>query len=70
VYDEGVSYVQQREPEVVSPQPSRGTASRWYYCTEPAGYYPYVQQCSRPWVAVRPNAVPPAGSAPSGAPPQ
>jgi hypothetical protein len=70
VYDEGVSYVQQREPEVVSPQPSRGTASHWYYCTEPAGYYPYVQQCSRPWVAVRPNAVPPAGSAPSGAPPQ
>lgn len=28
----------------------------WYYCTEPAGYYPYVNTCSRPWIAVQPAA--------------
>jgi hypothetical protein len=66
--DEELSYVQQPQAEVVAP-PARRAASYWYYCTEPAGYYPYVQQCARPWIAVQPNAVPPAGSAP-GAPAQ
>ena len=66
ISDEAVGYVQQREAEIVVPPPAR--KSHWYYCTDPAGYYPYVQQCERPWVAVQPNAVPPPGSAPSGAP--
>jgi hypothetical protein len=26
----------------------------WYYCNEPAGYYPYVQECNSPWVKVNP----------------
>jgi hypothetical protein len=21
----------------------------WYYCTDPAGYYPYVSECSVTW---------------------
>jgi hypothetical protein len=65
--DEDLSYVQQPQAEIVAPQSNRG-ATYWYYCTEPAGYYPYVQQCAKPWIAVQPNAVPPAGSAPAGAP--
>jgi hypothetical protein len=24
----------------------------WYYCADPAGYYPYVTQCNTEWQAV------------------
>jgi len=24
----------------------------WYYCSEPAGYYPYVSQCNTSWQTV------------------
>ena len=24
----------------------------WYYCSDPAGYYPYVSQCNTSWQAV------------------
>jgi hypothetical protein len=66
VLNEGVTYVQQAQAEVAPPPPpTRQPTSYWYYCTEPAGYFPYVQQCTRPWVAVLPQAVPPVGSAPS-----
>ena len=27
----------------------------WYYCTEPAGYFPYVQNCNRAWIPVTPQ---------------
>ena len=27
----------------------------WYYCRNPAGYYPYVPYCRVPWRAVRPE---------------
>jgi hypothetical protein len=37
----------------------QGQANFWYYCTDPAGYYPYVQGCSKAWVQVTPQAVPP-----------
>ncbi len=30
----------------------------WYYCTDPAGYYPYVQNCSKPWMTVLPQGAP------------
>ena len=34
----------------------------WYYCPEPAGYYPYVQNCTQAWVSVDPRTVaPPPG---------
>ena len=62
------SYVQQPQAEVVAPQPSRRTASYWYYCTEPAGYYPYVQQCARPWIAVQPQRRATGRQCPVGAP--
>ncbi|HUO91681.1 MAG TPA: hypothetical protein VMU22_02115 [Rhizomicrobium sp.] len=28
----------------------------WYYCEDPAGYYPYVQQCNGPWEPVPPSS--------------
>jgi hypothetical protein len=27
----------------------------WYYCSDPAGYYPYVQQCNVQWQPVPPS---------------
>ena len=30
----------------------------WYYCPEPGGYYPYVQNCPRGWQPVVPSAPP------------
>ena len=44
----------------VSPAPSAQAAAPvyWYYCTEPAGYFPYVQSCNRAWIPVVPQSVP------------
>jgi hypothetical protein len=36
----------------------------WYYCTNPAGYFPYVQNCNEPWMKVVPP--PPSPATPSG----
>lgn len=30
-------------------------SSYWYYCTQPAGYFPYVQNCGQPWMKVVPQ---------------
>jgi hypothetical protein len=45
----------QRAPEVL-----------WNYCTDPPGYYPYVQTCNATWIAVRPQDVPPPRDAAAG----
>ena len=29
-----------------------GNSYTWYYCSDPAGYYPYVAQCNTGWQAV------------------
>jgi hypothetical protein len=39
------------ERPAVTVQPESGN---WYYCVDPAGYFPYVGACNRPWVAVTP----------------
>ena len=38
--------------------PSQNPANYWYYCADPAGYYPYVQSCPRGWMQVVPQNVP------------
>ena len=37
-------------PVGLAPQPA--ASAYWYYCARPAGYYPYVPRCSRPWQRV------------------
>jgi hypothetical protein len=32
--------------------PAAPATSYWYYCQNPAGYYPYVQQCPTQWQPV------------------
>lgn len=50
--------VTQQEPTVyiergAEQQPASGY---WYYCEDPKGYYPYVQQCPQGWMTVVPSA--------------
>ncbi|MEX2482089.1 MAG: hypothetical protein WD928_14630 [Gammaproteobacteria bacterium] len=55
-------YIQRPQASAPQPAPATASANVWYYCTEPAGYYPYVQNCTRPWVSVDPSTVaPPPG---------
>ena len=43
------------QPQVYSdPAPSR--SSYWYYCQNPQGYYPYVQNCPAGWTQVVPQS--------------
>lgn len=48
---------------IVQPAPAAPAENFWYYCTQPAGYYPYVQNCSQPWMKVLPQ-VPGSTNAP------
>ena len=42
-----------RSPPIIA-QPSAPT-SYWYYCDNPQGYYPYIQQCPGGWKQVVPT---------------
>ncbi|MGB8363481.1 MAG: hypothetical protein WCE20_02985, partial [Rhizomicrobium sp.] len=62
-------------PDYVPPAPppsgqaEPGQAQSWYFCSDPKGYYPYVQSCKSGWQpvpVVPPNA---PANAPSNAPP-
>jgi len=53
VQQEPPVYLQQ--PESQPPQPNY-----WYYCQNPQGYYPYVQQCPGGWMTVVPPTTAPA----------
>ena len=49
-------YVQPVPPTSVPPPPAPQPAQpSWYYCEEPQGYYPYVQQCPSGWRPVAPT---------------
>lgn len=47
-------------PTIVVQQPTLSSSapapSFWYYCTQPPGYFPYVQACEKPWMKVVPQA--------------
>jgi hypothetical protein len=46
-------------PAPVWVQPQSEPWAFWYWCADPAGYYPYVQSCRQPWLPLAPNNVPP-----------
>ena len=64
-----VEQVYLQQPQVIADEPAhqRGPG-HWYYCTAPAGYYPYVNTCSRPWIAVTPRSSPGKSDADADAP--
>ncbi|HME73768.1 MAG TPA: hypothetical protein VKM54_28480 [Myxococcota bacterium] len=47
-YDYAPPVIVQPPPEYVEPPPQ----SYWYYCQSAGAYYPDVQNCPEPWVAV------------------
>jgi hypothetical protein len=64
VYDAPPTVYVEQSPAASGDEAPSAPANLWYYCTDPAGYYPYVQNCRAPWVKVVP---PPASAAtPSG----
>lgn len=44
--------------ERAAPQPAPQAEAYWHYCSNPAGYYPYVQQCPGGWQRVVPTPPP------------
>lgn len=63
-YDEPQTIIIEREPMVYIQRPpvaGTGQVPVWHYCTDPPGYYPYVQRCTQAWIPVDPKTVlPPA----------
>jgi hypothetical protein len=53
---------------IVQSAPPAGADSFWYYCTQPAGYFPYVQSCSQQWMKVVPQVPGSSTSPPQLAP--
>ncbi len=53
-------------PEVppVYVEPSPPAQQYWYYCPNPAGYYPYIKECPPGWMTVLPPTSPPASPSP------
>ncbi|MBI3433439.1 MAG: hypothetical protein HY018_14655 [Hydrogenophilales bacterium] len=39
--------------------PAPQSSAYWYYCSRPAGYYPYVKRCPGGWQPVAPQPPPP-----------
>lgn len=48
--------IQQSPPVYIQQEaPAQQYQQYWYYCENPKGYYPYVQQCPGGWLKVVPN---------------
>jgi len=49
-------YIQQQPVQPAPPPPPESTVTNyWYYCENPAGYYPEVERCSGEWIKVPPR---------------
>ncbi|MGN6148767.1 MAG: hypothetical protein ACTHPD_09535, partial [Rhizomicrobium sp.] len=53
-YDDGDGYGDYNTDPDYGAEPGDG-GYYWYYCNNPAGYYPYVKSCRGPWRAVTPT---------------
>jgi hypothetical protein len=43
------------DPDAAAFEPQDSGSNYWYYCRNPAGYYPDVQACPSGWLQVVPN---------------
>ncbi|MDR2839526.1 MAG: hypothetical protein LBV49_13310 [Azonexus sp.] len=48
------TYIQQT-PAASAPVSAPAASDVWYYCRDPAGYYPYVSECKGNWLRVLPQ---------------
>lgn len=46
-------FIDQSPPVSIEP-----AANYWYYCPDPRGYYPSIQECPNGWLQVVPNNLP------------
>jgi hypothetical protein len=46
-------YIEQQQQ--AAPSPAQLDPNFWYYCHNPAGYYPYVKDCATGWQKVTPT---------------
>jgi hypothetical protein len=44
------------DPDAAEVEPQDSGSNYWYYCPNPAGYYPDVQTCPSGWLQVVPNS--------------
>ena len=58
-YYEPRTVIIEREPAPQAQAQAPGANPIWYYCPNPAGYYPHVPRCNQQWVPVDPSTVPP-----------
>jgi hypothetical protein len=56
-YRYGAPVMVQVEPPVYVERGDPTVKPKWYYCSNPQGYYPYVTQCSTDWRPVVPESV-------------
>ncbi len=49
----------QQPPVYLEQQNQPEEEGYWYYCPNPAGYYPYVKKCPAGWLKVVPTPMPP-----------
>jgi hypothetical protein len=54
-YDPQPPYASSTTTVYVEPGPQAVSAYDWYYCADPRGYYPYVQDCNEAWLSVAPQ---------------
>ena len=52
------SYPDPYQPPMVAAPPPTAQARYWYYCANPAGYYPYVAQCVTGWQRIQATTPP------------
>jgi hypothetical protein len=48
-------YIEREGDEDGEEGPAPEASAYWYYCADPQGYYPYVEQCPGGWQAVAPQ---------------
>lgn len=51
--------VEQQPQTYIQAAPQPVEQNYWYYCTNPEGYYPYVNRCAGGWVKILPPTGPP-----------
>jgi hypothetical protein len=53
------TYIEQGTPTYSQSAPAYGQGTQyWYYCPDPAGYYPQVPTCAKGWLRVVPSGAP------------
>lgn len=48
-------YIQQQPTRLVPSLPESTVTNYWYYCENPAGYYPEIERCSGEWIKIPPR---------------